>query len=114
MAKQMHVNKRKAMKNDKHDNNKKEKKKTDKRRQTSVGKSQGPTKLIGRLKQKNITGVPITKIKQLKNGVNGYATNRKIAKPKTRSNQIKLPKAMLKQNLPRRSKQMPTWLLSTL
>ena len=83
------------------------------RKQTFVGKNQGPTRRKERLKARNTTGAPITKTKQQKNGVSGYAINRKSAKTNKESNQqISLPMVKLKQKQRLLSNLMPTWRLS--
>ena len=55
--------KTKKEENKQQDNTKKEKKKTENRKQIFVGKSPEPIKQHKWLKEKNITGLPITRIK---------------------------------------------------
>ena len=105
----------KTKKEDKQNENKKEKKKTDTKKADFRWQKPRPNQTKRMVEGKEYTtGALITKTRQLKNGVSGYATNRKIVKTNNRNKQIKLPKVIQTQNLQRHSNPMPTWLLSTL
>ena len=99
----------KAKKEDKHDDNKKEKKKTDFRWQKPRTNQTDRT-----VEGKAYYWCPNHQTKTSKEWGQRVRQQPEDCKNKTRSNQINLPKATLNQNLPPRSETMPTWLLSTL
>ena len=78
----------KTKKEDKLYDYKKEKKKSDTKKTDFRWQKPRPNQTKEWLKAKNTTGALITKTKQLKNGVSGSDTNRKIVKTNNKNKQV--------------------------